>query len=186
MKSTTTSPPIIVSPELELHEAQVSDAEALYQLIDKHRLYMREWLPFVDHRMSAADTELYLRTVTAPDNMQDQVYTIRYQGQVIGVIGYKTIDRVNSKLEIGYWLGENYQGKGIMARSCEALIRQAFEQMHMNRIQIKVGVGNHKSSRIPQRLGFKLEGIERDGEWLRGRFIDLEIYSMLKREWQKK
>ncbi|MCP2042037.1 GNAT family N-acetyltransferase [Pontibacter sp. HSC-36F09] len=183
MRSVPTSQPLIVSPEITLHGAQVSDAPALYQLIDSGRLYLREWLPFIDFSQSASDTELYLRSVTSPGNLQDQVYTIRFQGEVAGIIGYKTIDRVNRKLEIGYWLGEGFQKKGIMIRSCTALIAQAFEQMRMNRIQIKVGVGNSKSSRIPQRLGFRLEGIERDGEWLQGRFIDLEVYSLLKREW---
>lgn len=184
MKTIAISPPIIAGPGLTLTEAQVTDAGALYQLIDSGRLYLREWLPFIDFSQSAADTELYLRTVSAPGNMQDKVYAIRYQQKVAGIIGYKTIDRVNSKLEIGYWLGEEFQKKGIMVRSCAAMVSNAFEKMRMNRIQIKVGVGNSKSSRIPQQLGFKLEGIERDGEWLRGRFIDLEVYSLLKREWQ--
>lgn len=183
MRSASTLQPLSVAPDITLHEAQVSDAAALFQLIDRGRLYLREWLPFIDFSHSATDTELYLRSVTAPGNLQDQVYVIRFQDKVAGIIGYKTIDRVNSKLEIGYWLGEEFQKKGIMTRCCAALITQAFEQMGMNRIQINVGVGNSKSNRIPQRLGFKLEGIERDGEWLQGHFIDLEVYSLLKREW---
>ena len=183
MKSAPTPQELTVAPDITLHEAQLSDAADLYQLIDSGRLYLREWLPFIDFSQSASDTELYLRSVTAPGNLQDKVYIIRYEGQVAGIIGYKTIDRVNCKLEIGYWLGQQFQGKAIMVRSCQALISHAFEHMRMNRIQIKVGVGNTKSSRIPQRLGFKLEGIERAGEWLRGQFIDLEVYSQLKQEW---
>jgi ribosomal-protein-serine acetyltransferase len=186
MRSASIPQALTVTPDITLQEAQVSDAAALYQLIDSGRLYLREWLPFIDFSQSAADTELYLRSVTTPGNLQDQVYTIRFQGKVAGIIGYKTIDRVNSKLEIGYWLGEGFQKKGIMIRSCTALIAQAFGQMRMNRIQIKVGVGNSKSNRIPQQLGFKLEGIERDGEWLQGRFIDLKVYSLLKWEWLEK
>lgn len=183
MKSAPTPPELTVTPNITLHEARVSDAAALFQLIDSGRLYLREWLPFIDFSQSVSDTELYLRTVTAPGNLQDKVYIIRFQDQVAGIIGYKTIDRVNCKLEIGYWLGESFQGKAIMVRSCQALINYAFEHMRMNRIQIKVGVGNTKSNRIPKRLGFELEGIERAGEWLRGQFIDLEVYSLLKQEW---
>ncbi|WP_033316745.1 GNAT family N-acetyltransferase [Pontibacter roseus] len=185
MKTINHPPPIAITPDLALHEAQESDAPAMYQLIDEHRAYMREWLPFIDFSQSVADTELFLRTVTAPGNMQDKVYTIRYQGQMAGIIGFKAIDRVNKRLEIGYWLGEDFQGKGIMLRCCQALLAQAFDHLHMNRIQIRVGVGNHKSSAIPKKLGFQLEGIERAGEWLRGAFIDLEVYSLLKREWEQ-
>ncbi|MHC2993218.1 GCN5 family acetyltransferase [Pontibacter sp. HJ8] len=185
MKSATATPAIPIASDLALYEAKEADAAAIYNLINSSRLYLREWLPFIDYSYSVADTEMFLRSVTAPGNMQDKVYTIRYQDQVAGIIGFKTIDRINSKLEIGYWQGEAYQGKGIMIRSCEALLTYAFEHMHMNRIQIKVGIGNAKSSAIPKKLGFSLEGIERDGEWIRDKFIDLEVYSLLKREWEK-
>jgi ribosomal-protein-serine acetyltransferase len=56
--------------------------------------------------------------------------------------------------------------------------------MDMNRIQIKCGVGNSRSSNVPKRLGFHFEGIEQDGEKHKNRFIDLEVYSMLKRDWK--
>lgn len=177
------SAPITIDQDLALHPAQPSDAQDLFALIEQGRLYLREWLPFIDHSFSATDTALYLRSVTAPGNMHDEVYTIRYQGQVAGIIGFKDIDRINSKLEIGYWLGEHFQGKGIMLRSCRALVQYAFAHMGINRVQVRVAVGNDKSSRIPKELGFALEGIMREGEWLRGRFADLEVYSMLRREW---
>ena len=57
----------------------------------------------------------------------------------------------------------------------------AFHQLEINRIQIKCAVENKSSSNIPKRLGFSLEGIERQGELLTGDFFtDLEIYSKLK------
>lgn len=59
----------------------------------------------------------------------------------------------------------------------------AFEKMGINRIQIKCAVGNKLSSNIPKRLGFKLEGVERQGELLTGGvYTDLEVYSKLKSE----
>ena len=47
---------------------------------------------------------------------------------------------------------------------------------------IKTAVGNTKSSAIANNLGFKFEGLERDGELLNGVYIDLEIYSFLKKD----
>ena len=61
-----------------------------------------------------------------------------------------------------------------------------FETMKMNRILIKVAVGNTKSSAIPKKLGFGFEGIEREGEALHGKFVDLEMYSFLKKDWVNK
>ncbi len=63
------------------------------------------------------------------------------------------------------------------------VINFAFTELKMNRVQIRCAIGNVKSEKIPQRLNFKFEGIERDGELLPdGKFTDLEVYSLLKSE----
>jgi len=100
-----------------------------------------------------------------------------------GLISFKYTDRANHKTELGYWLAQDQQGKGLVTRSCKALINLAFERMGMHRVQIKISVDNHRSKGIPKRLGFKFEGIERDGEFLNGHYTDLEVYSILKNEW---
>lgn len=176
---------IHVDSDIYLRLATVDDAPILYHLIDRHRAYLREWLPFIDYSLSVLDTKAYLRVVTDSKNTAEEVYVILYQKAIAGIIGFKNIDQVNRKTEIGYWLSAALQGQGIMRRSCKALLQYAFEELGMNRVQIKVGVGNDKSSRIPQVLGFKQEGVQRDGEYLNGHFHDLEIYSLLQREWEQ-
>jgi ribosomal-protein-serine acetyltransferase len=70
-----------------------------------------------------------------------------------------------------------------VTRSVERLCDFAFNELGINRIQIKCAVGNSASSNIPKRLGFIFEGIEREGELLsNGFFTDLEVYSKLKHE----
>ncbi len=99
-------------------------------------------------------------------------------------MGFKDTDRANRKTEIGYWLGEAYQGRGIMTRSVEALCGVAFGVLGLNRVQIQCAVGNSRSSAIPRRLGFTLEGIARAGELQAdGRFSDIEVYSLLREEY---
>ncbi len=186
MRENTDKTVIPVTAEVMVREATIKDAEAIFQLIDTDRGYLREWLPFVDFTHSARDTAQFLKSVTAKDNHSDLIFAILVSDAVAGIIGFKTMDFLNRKLEIGYWLAETQQGKGIVCRSCAALIRYAFTAMGMNRIQIKVAVGNSKSSRIPERLGFKLEGIERAGELIRHKYVDLQVYSLLKQEWQQK
>ncbi len=70
-----------------------------------------------------------------------------------------------------------------MTKSVNELCNFAFTKLQINRIQIKCAVGNTPSKNIPKRLGFKLEGVERDGELLTGNvFTDLEVYSKLKND----
>jgi ribosomal-protein-serine acetyltransferase len=72
----------------------------------------------------------------------------------------------------------------LITKSCRALIDYAFNELNLNRVEIRCGVGNIKSRKIPEKLGFREEGTIREAEWLHDRFIDLVIYGMLSSEWK--
>ena len=55
---------------------------------------------------------------------------------------------------IGYWLGEQFQGKGIMTAACRVLVNYAFNEFKLHRVEIKCATGNTKSCAIPERLLF--------------------------------
>ncbi|OKL39664.1 GNAT family N-acetyltransferase [Pontibacter flavimaris] len=172
-----------VAPDLYLRRATTADAPALYYIIDRDRPYLRQWLPFIDFSQEVGDTEAYLKYVSAPGNTSDLIFVIVHAQKVCGLIGFKGIDKLNRKLEIGYWLAEDKQGKGIMRRACQTLLDYAFGKLRMNRVEIRVGVGNARSSNIPRKLGFTLEGVQRHGEFLNDHFHDLEVYSLLRSEY---
>ena len=91
----------------------------------------------------------------------------------------------NQKTEIGYWLSEKFQHKGIVTHSCKALIDFAFSEMNLHRIQLKAATKNFKSQAVAKRLGFTVEGIERDGELHSHGFVDLKVFSLLKEDQHK-
>ncbi len=174
---------IQVSENIVLNPLSVDDIFKIFNTLNDEREYMREWLPFVDTTYEVEDTGNYVNYVL---QTADKQFTIYYKDQFVGLIGFKDTDTTNKKVEIGYWLSQYVQGKGIMIQSVSRLIDYAFAEMDMNRIQIKVAVGNHKSRRIPEKLGFQFEGIERDGELLVNNvFTDIAVYSFLKSEYKQ-
>ncbi len=173
---------IQVSDDIILYPLSVDDIFKIFNTINTEREYMREWLPFVDTTKEVEDTANFVNHVLETGEKQFSIY---YKEQFVGLIGYKDTDNLNKKLEIGYWLSQYAQGKGIMMQSVNKLVEYAFAEMDMNRVQIKVAVGNYKSRRIPEKLGFQDEGIERDGELLvDGVYTDIVVYSLLKREYK--
>lgn len=173
---------IDVSEDIQLIPLSLDDVSDIFRLLDSEREYMREWLPFVDHTHMEEDTR---KAVTGLVQSTSEQFTIRFDGRFVGLIGFKDYDARNGKIEIGYWLSQYQQGKGIMIRSVEALLGYAFKQLDVNRVQIKVAVGNNKSNRIPQKLNFTFEGVERDGELLvDNQFTDINVYSLLKKEYR--
>lgn len=175
---------IVVNNQIRLEKIKYSHAFQVFQAIDANREFLKTWLPFVQQTHTQEDTEAFIRSVLADSSEgRDEVFVVWFERRLVGLIGLKDTDYLNQKTEIGYWLVESMTGKGIMTKCVKALIEFVFSAMKLNRIQIKCGVGNVKSSAIPKRLGFAFEGVERDGEKHQNRFIDLEIYSLLKKEY---
>jgi ribosomal-protein-serine acetyltransferase len=173
---------IEIDQEIKLTQLEQSDAKDIFETIDSQRDYLGKWLPFVAFTRDISDSEQYVNSVVnAPEERFEYVFAIRKGDRFVGLIGFKDTDKTNKKTEIGYWLSEKYQKQGIVTKSVDRLCDFAFHQLGINRIQIKCAVGNQSSSNIPKRLGFRFEGIERQGELLTGGFFtDLEIYSKLK------
>lgn len=171
--------------DITLITLRLKSAREIYDCIDRSRDFLGKWMPWVETTKSYKDTEAYIKS--AKDKHRDKsdlVFEIRQKDKFIGLIGLKDIDHTNKKAEIGYWLGEEYSGKGIMTRSSKVLIDYAFDELKLNRIMIRCAVENIRSCNIPRQLGFAFEGIERQGERIYGRYQDLKVYSLLKKEWR--
>ena len=170
---------LIVDDSIRLKELGLDDVEAIFNSIINERDYLDEWLPFVEFTHEISYTSRFVENYLNSDK-SDATFAIYYQHQFVGIIGLKNTDPVNKKTEIGYWLSESYQHRGIITLACKALINYAFDRLQMNRIQLKAATGNLKSQQVAQRLGFSKEGIERDGELHVRGFVDLVVFSLLK------
>jgi len=175
---------IKVDEEIVLKPISISSALTIFNSIQSSREHLRPWLPFVDQTQSVNDTREFIRSVIySKSSKKDVIFEIWHLDQFTGLIALKEIDYANLKTEIGYWLDKNKTGQGIMIRSCKALINYTFDELKLNRIAIKVAIGNEKSNAIPLALNFYLEGVERQGELVSGQPRDLVVFSMLKKDW---
>ena len=170
-----------VDINIRLEAIKLSMAKEIFDTVERNRNYLQPWLPFVELTIKLADTEKFIRSILSQtQNKKDEVFCIWFKNEFAGLIGFKETDWVNRKTELGYWLSEKMQGKGIATKCVEKLVRYSFQKLKLNRVQIKIAVGNSRSAAIPKRLGFKFEGIERAGEKHNHKYFDLEVYSLLK------
>jgi ribosomal-protein-serine acetyltransferase len=174
---------IQVNQSVTLKILKIGDANIIFEAMNNNRMFLRKWLPFVDATKTVSDTQAFVKSIVDDVERRQEVFTLWYNNEFAGLLGLKDIDYLNHKLEFGYWLIEKMCGKGIMSNAVEKLIGFCHDDLGMNRIQIKCAVGNNKSVAIPKRLGFTFEGIERAGEKHGSKYFDLEVYSLLKKEW---
>lgn len=176
---------IRINDKIRLEEIKLSMVQVIFDTIERDRDYLMEWLPFVEMTRQVADTEAFIKSVTSSSPKKNSIYSIWYKEKFAGLIGFKDTDWVNRKTEIGYWLAKPMQGKGIILTCVKKLINYAFTSQKLNRVQIKVANGNTKSEAIPIRLGFRFEGVEREGELHKNKYMDIKVYSLLKSEYVK-
>ncbi|MGB3297409.1 MAG: GNAT family protein [Phormidesmis sp.] len=170
---------------LALRPLSPSDADVLFSLVDSNRLYLRQWLPWLDNNQSVDDSLEFIRDSRerAGDN-NGFALAICYEAQLVGIVGLNYISWENRLSGIGYWLAEQYQGKGLVTRACKAVLDYGFTDLNLNRIDIRCAPKNLRSQAVAERLGLTYEGTLRDAEWLYEHFVDHRVYSMLQREWR--
>jgi ribosomal-protein-serine acetyltransferase len=98
---------------------------------------------------------------------------------LIGSTGFNRLEWTAKVCEIGYWIDRDEEGKGTITKACRAMITYAFDELEMNRIEIRCSTENVRSAAVPERLGFKLEGTLRQAEVLNGHAHDFFIFGLL-------
>jgi ribosomal-protein-serine acetyltransferase len=175
-----------VGDGLHIRLLEEKDAAGLFSLIDANRKELRDWLPWVDRTRSMGDSAFFIRKALEQHKNCTGLHAGIWQdGKLAGVIGYVNIDVNNRRAMIGYWLSAPYRGRGLASRACMAMIDVAFNKLLLNKVEIFCAIDNLKSRAIPERLGFKAEGILRQYEWANDHFVDMVAYGMLAGEWKE-
>jgi ribosomal-protein-serine acetyltransferase len=172
-------------PDLLLRPLQEEDAEELFAVTERNRAHLLRWLPWVEGTRTPNDSSLFIRHANEEQASLRAVHcAITLRGEIIGVLAFNAIDHFHHTSTVGYWLSQAHTGNGYMTGAVRALIRFGFDYLNLNRIEIRMAPENHSSRAVCLRLRFRREGILREAEWLGDRFVDLEVYSLLKSDWR--
>lgn len=168
------------APGLSLVQLQPDDSEELFALVDANRSHLRRWLPWLDQNRvqvaSANFIDFARREAAAGTGLH---LAIVEQTRILGMCGYHRIDAQNRSGQIGYWLSQEAQGRGVMTRCVTALVLYGFAKLDLHRQLIACAEENRASAAVAERCGFRFEGVARDAEWLYDHFVSHRIYSRL-------
>lgn len=160
------------------------DAPALFQAIDKNRNNLRTWLSWVDYTIKEEHSLDFI--YGAQIQLQQQTglaLGVFLEDKLVGGIGMHDWDHQLKKAEIGYWLDQGYQRKGIMYKCAAVFVDYLFARLQLNKIEIRFHPANDRSAAVAKRLGFKVEGILRDAQKKNGMYQDVVVTGLLHREW---
>lgn len=131
-------------------------------LIIENRKFLTKWLKWPNYINTEEDVLEYTKKMQIQmENNEKKVFCIYLEDAYIGQIDLQSIDVNNKSCEIGYWLGEKYNGKGYMIESVEAILNYIFNNLGFCKVYIYIDPLNYKSLSIPKKLGFsKLDGYD--------------------------
>ncbi len=171
-----------------LRQLQVQDLENYFSLIERNRKRLEDFFAgTVAITRTLEDTRIHLEDVISKAAKKQYCPFIvedEHTGRIISSIQVKNFDWNVPKAELGYYIDEAYEGKGIVTKATALIIGYCFRELDLAKLFIRTHEANAGSRKVAEKNGFKLEGtIRKDYKTTSGRFVDLMYYGLLKEEY---
>lgn len=178
--------PELETERLRLRKLTMRDAQDIYNysrdpLVAKHVLW--------DAHRSIGESRAYLRYMLRKYRMTEPAswgIELKSTGRIIGTIGYMWIQTDNAAAEVGYSLSRLYWGQGIMTEALHAVIDYAFTALKLNRIEAIHEIDNPASGAVMKKCGMQYEGRLRQKLFNKGRYVDVDMYAILRKDFLNK
>lgn len=163
--------PVTLKDTEDMYE-YASDEETTYYVFNRHK--------------SLADTEISIVNHFIEQPLGKYGIELKENGKMIGTIELRRKSE-DSRGIIGYTLNQNYQGKGYMTETGEAILKVGFDVLGLDCIAAMFDERNTASGKVLERLGMKKEGVLRHvHKWKKGEYFNDVYYSILKDEYDIK
>ena len=177
--------PILETQRLILRPLKMRDAHDLYAYardpeVSRHVLWDAHESVWQSRQYLRAALRQYRRGL--PGSF---AITLRQSGRMIGTIGFMWVNTDHRSAEVGYSLARDYWNQGIMTEALGELIRYGFRSLNLNRIEAQHETENPASGAVMRKCGMRREGTLRQRLLNKGRFVDVELYAILRRDFQQ-
>lgn len=175
---------IQVNEETQLRLLEERHVVEYFALVERNQEHLHEWVAVEAYEGSVETLRAYVKQRLLQFVNGDGYHLgIWYQDALVGVLDYR-LNRRSRKVELGYWLDAAMEGKGIVTQVCRTMVRHAFEEHEVHKVEISCATDNTRSRAVAERLGFIQEGILRQADRLHDRYVDGVFYGQLVDEWK--
>jgi RimJ/RimL family protein N-acetyltransferase len=183
--------PRLTTKRLILRQIEMKDASRLVEQINN--LEISKWLLAVPYPYKNKDALWWInhcreKNKEKPRKSYEYLVELKSELGIIGGFGISSIKYDQGTADLGYWLGEDYWGKGYATEGVSRLIDYAFKDLKLRRLKIPAFATNPASNALAKKLGFTYEGRLRKAVICKatGKIHDENIWGLLRSEWRKK
>lgn len=176
---------IIIDNNILLRSYQLDDAPELYNAVNRSRKHLQPWLEWVSKTTKPEQSLQFIQQSLHQLNTQEALALgIFFNDRIIGGIGMHHWDQSTKRAQVGYWISEEFEGKGIINSCLTRFIDFLFEKIGLNKIEVHFVPANLRSAKVAERLGCRVEGVIRQSCIRNGRPEDIVITGLLRSEWK--
>ena len=161
---------------------ELSDATDLAAALSNKKIQdnLRDGLPYPYTEQDGTD---YISAMLSADENEIFAFAITVDEKLVGSIGIFRQGNIHRQTaELGYYIAEEYWGRGIMTEAVRQICAYVFEKSDIIRIYAEPFAYNAASCRVLEKVGFQYEGTLRSNAVKNGEVIDMKMYSLLKTE----
>lgn len=174
---------------LERTKPTLRTAEVIFDLVDKNREHLDPWFPWPRLTLKVEDSLKYLFDKEEETKKGNKIeYGLYLNEKYIGNIGLFDINEKKKSAEIGYWLSLAHTKNGYMAEAVGLLEKEAFQEMGLNRVQIRCDEENKASLHVAKRCNYQYEGRLREDSFneYQNNFRNTFVFSKLSSEYKER
>lgn len=178
--------PRLETERLVLREIRAADAPAVFEIFGNDAVTRYYDLATFEDISQAQQMIARLAVRNAAKEILRWGIALSENDRLIGTGGFNSFVRGWGRAGIGYDLAPAYWNKGYATEALHAMLGYGFVQENLNRIEALVMPGNDASVRVLEKLGFTREGLLREYGYWKERYWDLQMFALLKREWNER
>ncbi|MEO0514076.1 MAG: GNAT family protein [Planctomycetota bacterium] len=163
----------------------VDDAQEFFDLIDRNRDHIARWMDWVAGATTVEQVADARRAVWRDYESRTKLQLGLIESQrIVGAIGLHGLDDPHGSAELGYWLSQEAQGRGLMTQAARALLDHGFAEYGLHRVYLTADAANARSIALAKRLGMRREGEMKQDVLMPGvGYRDSVLYAVLAEEW---
>jgi RimJ/RimL family protein N-acetyltransferase len=169
-----------VDEELLLRPFRFNDTTQLYEAIRESLKELKPWMSWATDQYSEMTAKEYITIARARwEEHTFYAFAITRADQILGACTLSSIHSVYRFCNLGYWVRTSCHGQGIAGRAAKLVARFAFEHLGLIRVEIVIGLGNHASIRVAEKIGAHEEGVLLNRMVIGRSIYDAKMYSLL-------
>ncbi len=176
-------PPILNTERLNLRQHIEDDLDQLRDILRDPDVMKYSGLDVNDYLKNANAELEWFKQLDKSDNGIRWIIVFKDKKMYLGDLGFLDIDIVNNKAEISYKLSSKQWNKGIITEALRAVLSYGFNELGLNKITAQVHHCNGASHSVLRKLGFIMEGTLRKHEYIYGKFVDVRLFGLLKKDY---